>query len=386
MDRYTFLQLSAVLFLIFPSQALNRTVGPPDDYRFVGVSKIRGGSNPANFEFRKCSVLIDCVYEHLSEALKASLSSGTSIAALLPTILALIGAPPLELVQIALLSPHRALATCCFSIGLPSGLFRQLRPLHPQLSHSNPLEPRVREWVVALPSISPKRWKHLLGKLVADFIIITFASIMLWRNWVVNSFTMVPWRCEYTWLLFGWPIACMTWLILSFALLHLMKESIQIYHAQNPSIKYTIWELLSLPYSFDSKILSERQTSLSALPSHRGEVKATIADVIETENGSHDLIHQQHQISPPILTMERSGTTLLYGDHCVAIRIVMPSNLGLRSWRCYEAIVEASAVGIYLYATFVLTSTLFLNADKAMIYATIMTLCLSAVRIMSILF
>jgi hypothetical protein len=185
------------------------------------------------------------------------------------------------------------------------------------------------------------------------------------------------------------PIACMTWLILSFALLHLMKESIQIYHAQDPSIKYSIWELLSLPYSFDSKIFSERHTSLSALPSHRGEVKATksiTADVIEPENGPHDLIHRQHQISPPILTMERSGTTLLYGNHRVAIRIVMPSNFGPRSWRCYEAIIEASAVGIYLYATFVLTSTLFLNADRAMIYATIMTLCLSAVRIMSILF
>lgn len=232
------------LILINPVQGISRTVGPADDLRFQNASSRCSGSDPKSFEFGTCSLLITCVYENLPEALKASLGSGTSIAALLPTILALIGefhssldlplpivphlhrwflgvckieecstlpvltpfqgSPPLELVQLALVSPHRALATCCFSIGLPSGLFRQLRPLHTQLSNSNPREPRVREWTIPVPSLGAKRWLDMIAKLVVDVLILTLASIMLWRNWVVTSFTMVPWRCEYSWLLFAW--------------------------------------------------------------------------------------------------------------------------------------------------------------------------------------
>ena len=64
----------------------------------------------------------------------------------------------------------------------------------------------------------------------------------------------------------------------------------------------------------------------------------------------------------------------------------MPSSFGFRSWGWYEAIIEAIAVGIYLYATFVLTSLLFLNADKAMMYATTMAICLSVIRILVVLF
>ena len=48
--------------------------------------------------------------------------------------------------------------------------------------------------------------------------------------------------------------------------------------------------------------------------------------------------------------------------------------------------IETIAVGIYLYATFVLTSLLFLNADKAIVYATVMAICLSVVRILVVLF
>lgn len=55
------------------------------------MSKICHGDDPKVFRFRACSHLFSCVYENFSEAMKASLSSGTSIAALLPTMLALIG-------------------------------------------------------------------------------------------------------------------------------------------------------------------------------------------------------------------------------------------------------------------------------------------------------
>ena len=84
--------------------------------------------------------------------------------------------------------------------------------------------------------------------------------------------------------------------------------------------------------------------------------------------------------------MRRSATSVPRGSNCVTIRVAMPSNFGFRSWRWYEALIETTAVGIYLYATFVLTSLLFLNADKAIVYATVMAICLSAVRILTVVF
>jgi hypothetical protein len=115
------------------------------------------------------------------------------------------GSPPLELVQMAILSPHRALATCCFTIGLPVTLFRQLRPLHQQLAQSNPLAPRKREWTFNLSNLSkgnPK--KHFFFKIVADALIIALAGIMIWQNFGVNSYVMIPWHCDYTWLVLAW--------------------------------------------------------------------------------------------------------------------------------------------------------------------------------------
>lgn len=83
----------------------------------------------------------------------------------------------------------------------------------------------------------------------------------------------------------------------------------------------------------------------------------------------------------------RRDTVLFPADSkCVTIRITMPSNFGWRSWRWYEAVIETMAVGIYLYATFVLTSLLFLNADKTIGYATVMAVCLSGVRVLTVLF
>ena len=76
---------------ILPAQAINRTIGPPGDHHWSLVIQKCNGTNPDRFQFGTCSLLIDCVYEHLGEALKASLASGSGIAALLPTILVLIG-------------------------------------------------------------------------------------------------------------------------------------------------------------------------------------------------------------------------------------------------------------------------------------------------------
>lgn len=70
----------------------------------------------------------------------------------------------------------------------------------------------------------------------------------------------------------------------------------------------------------------------------------------------------------------------------IVIQITMPDDFGLRSWRWYEAFLETIAVGIYLYATFVLTSSLFMSGDMALTYASIVTLCLSGLRILGSIF
>jgi len=73
---------------------MKRTIGPANDPKFAVPAKACGSDNPENFMFGACSVLISCVLNGLNnEASKASLSTGTSIAALLPTILAIVVSP-----------------------------------------------------------------------------------------------------------------------------------------------------------------------------------------------------------------------------------------------------------------------------------------------------
>ena len=84
--------------------------------------------------------------------------------------------------------------------------------------------------------------------------------------------------------------------------------------------------------------------------------------------------------------LEQSNISRLRGINSVTGRIAMSSSFGLRIWRWYETIIETVAVGFYLYATFVLTSTLFLNADQAIIFSTIMAICLSIVERLTVLF
>lgn len=75
-----------------------------------------------------------------------------------------------------------------------------------------------------------------------------------------------------------------------------------------------------------------------------------------------------------------------FNRSAIILRVTMPSEMGLLSWRWYESILEASAVGIYLYATIVLTSTQFLSGSTGLIFATIMAVCMSLVRILGNIF
>ena len=168
-----------------------------------------------------------------------------------------------------------------------------------------------------------------------------------------------------------------------------MKESIQIYNPTDPSVEYSLWGLMALPYIVTLNHESDGRSHISAFPSP-GEEMETITTSYSGATlpryGSSDPIIRRRSLSPPEPMSRRSHTSVPQGSNCVTIRIAMPSNFGLRSWRWYEALIETTAVGIYLYATFVLTSLLFLNADKAIIYATVMAICLSVVRILTVLF
>ncbi|KAF2114993.1 hypothetical protein BDV96DRAFT_576267 [Lophiotrema nucula] len=123
-------------------------------------------------------------------------------------------------------------------------------------------------------------------------------------------------------------------------------------------------------------VSSKDGTELSTLGSIKIGIPASSQSGNQSENRS--------SISPHPIS--RSDTIASYDRAYIRVCITMPSQFGWRSWRSYEAAIESLAVGIYLYATFVMTSILFLNADKAIWWATVMTTCLSGVRIFATLF
>ena len=93
----------------------------------------------------------------------------------------------------------------------------------------------------------------------------------------------------------------------------------------------------------------------------------------------------QHQQLNPSET-KPDHTSFLPADDMAPDRLIL--RITLRSphlHRWWDTAINAIAVGIYLYATFVLSSTLFLTGYEAMLYAVGMTLSLSAIRIMTAL-
>jgi hypothetical protein len=165
-----------------------------------------------------------------------------------------------------------------------------------------------------------------------------------------------------------------------------MKESAVVFITNDPTRTYSIMQLMVLPYRFGPNRFEQSRVESPPHASQKNGSKSAAMSTIKLASSS-DIIHQQPNGSELLTTTtNRSNTIATYGQDYVTVRITMHSNFGIRSWRCFEAIIECLAVGIYLYATFVLTSTLFLNADKAIEYATVMALCLSGVRILSVLF
>jgi len=114
------------------------------------------------------------------------------------------GAAPLDLVQLAFVSPLRAFATCVFGAGLPVGLFRQFQAHLPHLADKKPDEPTSREWIIPVPKPNKTGKFRLFKTLMVDVAIVALACVMVWRNVALSLQTVVTWRCEYSWLLLCW--------------------------------------------------------------------------------------------------------------------------------------------------------------------------------------
>jgi hypothetical protein len=169
-----------------------------------------------------------------------------------------------------------------------------------------------------------------------------------------------------------------------------MKESMEIYDGYGRRLNYSIWDLMCVPYRFTPKeptphvtILSTVSTTEEAKPGTESTLETVLPIDSPTDHVNRYVLDRS---SAPGCSTNRSDTIASYEGNYIRTCITMPSNFGIRSWRWYEAIVESLAVGLYLYATFILTSTVFLNADRAIIYSTVMTVCLSATRVLTTLF
>ncbi|KAH9950173.1 hypothetical protein B0H21DRAFT_785958 [Amylocystis lapponica] len=370
--HFTPFKLPALIFI--PSAAaFKRSIGAKDPRIKLGVDICFSGGDPnfsnltLGYEGGACPNLINCVMDNLAAADQAGLSAGASIAAMLPTILALTGSSPVELIQLGLTSPLRAVATCMFGIGLPSRLFGQLRTHSEQggsaLSDDGEW---VQVWNLPIPrNVSAAQ---VALRLAVDFAVAMLAGFMLWRNYVVCSITMVTFRCEYSWLLLAWPAACLMWLVMGMGGLHALSEDIDTDIDGEPVAWYTIPRL---PYIYRKSELGNAERKYL---------------VEEDGDGRPDIPTEYERTFEP----NRRPASRMEGGHGqeIGVREGRMSLLTVRirtrhpaMWGWYEATLETIAVGIYLYATIVLGSILFLTGQQGIEYTVSMVLSLSAIRI-----
>ena len=330
----------------------------------------------------RCPALMDCVLSNLREVDKAGMAAAVSIVALVPTILALIGeratggvvrdhrysiaqsslgAGPLELCRLGFISPIRATCTCLFGVGLPKDLFSSLQ----RYDDSNDGDAlAVVRWrspdrrgpiQLAFPLASPpRRRRTAVTRLALDTIIVGLAAIMLWRTWRINGIVIITWRCEYRLMLLFWPMACVGWMVLTLGSLLAMARNVRLVRAGGGG-QGRWWAIFVAAY-----IVQVRRTDAVTRPTP-GNTSVMLSSLDDGGN-SHPLDDGANNSDGPILLMELSSEL---------------------HWRWWSTAVQALAVGIYLYATIVMASMLFLTGSEAIVHAVFMTLCLTAIRIIS---
>ena len=282
------------------------------------------------------------------------------------------GAGPLEIVRLALISPSCALATSLFGIGLPSNLFSQLQR-HPHSGSSDkvdyPASTQGKIVKFAFPLSVPRRRRTVARRLLLDTLILCLAAVMLWRNWRVGTMIMVTWRCEYRWLLYCWPVACVVWWIGALGSLWGVAKKIEVLNRDGG--RRRSWAALSLAGYLVRKARRVGGPAGSASQALHANVK-TVTPAPAPVLGPRTA--PSHGVGGVEVDTDE--------DELLIVRVEFPTEASCRWW---NTAIQAVAVGIYLYATFVLSSVLFLTGDEAIMYAVVMTLSLSAIRIMSAL-
>jgi hypothetical protein len=170
---------------------------------------------------------------------------------------------------------------------------------------------------------------------------------------------MVTWRCEYRWVLFCWPVACVAWWIGTLGSLWAIARKIEVVDGDAGQKKS--WAALLL-------------SGYVVRKAGRGASRASHTDVkpgIPTQI-SESRVEPSYRVSG-----------IDDEDETLVVRVEFPTEAHYRWW---NTAIQTVAVGIYLYATFVLSSVLFLTGNESILYAVGMTLSLSAIRIMSALF
>jgi hypothetical protein len=178
----------------------------------------------------------------------------------------------------------------------------------------------------------------------------------------------------------------MAWLLIAVTMMLVLKESMTIHNAEDSTITYSIWRLMTLPYTLDMKPNSKKQPpELPKTTKDAQSPEGSTTETIQVATCSVDIIEIAGKGIERV-PISRTETFVNYGEHCITVKVVMPTNLGFRSWRTLEAFIEVMAVGIYLYATFILMSLVFFTAQRAIVFAIQMSICLSFVRIIGLLF
>lgn len=170
--------------------------------------------------------------------------------------------------------------------------------------------------------------------------------------------------------------------MLSLAILWAMSKSVSVkLHAHDKTTELSISQLMFLPYRSATHVAHHYLASSAAAsltgknianPGTTSSPAPPVAPTSPTSTGTVSTTAANNQSSPSQPT--------------IVLSISMHDEMGIRSWRWYEATIETLAVGVYLYATFVLTSTQFLSGNTGLTFVTIMALCSSVVRILENIF
>lgn len=248
---------------------------------------------------------------------------------------------------------------CVFGIGLPNNLFRQFSSStdHSTRHQDTPAseELRVRQWTIPVPA---RQWQGVIkAKAVfIDLIFLALLGVMIWQTVSLNYSSVISWRCDYSFLLICWPVACVVWLIIAMTGLLTLAQKIRIGYREHDQEEWS-------------------EVTWSALVRHRYNLLGRFNGENDTTSSTYLVMENRQDVRRGKHPQSRYGAYY-------SVEITMRYDW---AWKYYEAATEAFAVGIYLYATFVLTSSLFVSGSTGIVYMTVMVCCLSAIRLLTAL-